>query len=181
MLVVNNQHFCQATVTLSAEDDNFLDRLERASILFFWEQADPETGQIRDRAVVTGINETRPVSSTASTGFGLTALIIAHKRGYLDPQQVETRIQKTLDFILNKLDGTQGFYYHFVDIVTGKRVWDCELSTIDTALLMNGVLTVREYFKMSNVPLMNKAQAIYDRANYSWFFNQTSGVLSMGK
>lgn len=50
----------ESSYKLSDEDDAFLDRLERASILFFWEQADPQTGQIRDRAVVTGQNETRP-------------------------------------------------------------------------------------------------------------------------
>lgn len=119
------------------------------------------------------------VSSIASTGFGLTALIIAHKRGYLDRSEIETRIHHTLDFILNKLDGEQGFYYHFVDIKTGKRVWNCEVSTIDTAILMNGVLTVREYFK-DDQHLRDMAQSIYDRANYRWFFNETSGVISMG-
>lgn len=92
---------------------------------------------------------------------------------------IETRIHKTLDFILNQLDGNNGFYYHFVDMTTGKRVWNCELSSIDTALLMNGVLTVREYFK-EDAHLRDMAQAIYDRANYRWFWNETSGIISMG-
>ena len=169
-----------STYSLSQEDDNFLDRLERASFLYFWEQADSESGQVRDRAVSNGINETRPASSTAATGFGLTSLCIAHWRGYMDKSQLETRITKTLNFILNKLEGTQGFYYHFIDLQTGKRIWNCEVSTIDTAMLINGVITVREYFKNSNTNLRDLAQSIYDRANYSWFYNQTSGVISMG-
>ena len=189
----------KSSYSLSSEDDAFLDRLERASILFFWEQADPQTGQIRDRAVVNGVNEDRPgfdytfdeikknnniksftiVSSIASTGFGLTALIIAHKRGYIDKAAIETRIHNTLDFILNHLDGTHGFYYHFVDMKTGKRFWDCELSSIDTALLMNGVISVREYFK-NDAHLRDMAQAIYDRADYRWFWNETTSIISMG-
>lgn len=158
-----------STYSLSQEDDNFLDRLERALFLYFWEQADSESGQVRDRAVSNGINETRPASSTAATGFGLTSLCIAHWRGYMDKSQIETRITKTLNFILNKLEGTQGFYYHFIDLQTGKRIWNCEVSTIDTAMLINGVITVREYFKNSNTILRDLAQSIYDRANYSWF------------
>lgn len=79
---------------------------------------------------------------------------------------------------MNSLDGTQGFYYHFVDMKSGKRVWDCELSTIDTAILMNGVLTVLEYFEDAHIREM--AQGIYDRANYQWFYNESTGVISMG-
>lgn len=122
------------------------------------------------------------MSSIASTGFGLTALIIAHKRRYMDRSAIETRIQATLNFILNQLDGTHGFYYHFVDMKTGKRVWNCELSTIDTAILINGVLTVREYFDEENddLHLSHMAQEIYDRADYRWFWNETSGFISMG-
>lgn len=180
LLSILNNGETASVGSLSAEDDAFLDELERASILFFWEQADSSSGQIRDRAVVNGVNETRPVASIASTGFGLTALIIAHKRGYLDAKQVEARIETTLNFIWNELDGREGFYYHFVDIVTGKRVWNCELSTIDTAILINGILTVREYFSVTNIKMRDMAQAIYDRANYNWFFNQSTGVISMG-
>lgn len=79
------------------------------------------------------------------------------------------------------MDGAEGFYYHFVDMKTGERVWNCELSTIDTAILMNGVLTVREYFTAeNNRHLRDMAQAIYDRANYRWFYNESSGIISMG-
>ena len=119
------------------------------------------------------------MASISSTGFGLTALIIAHKRGYMDKTAIETRIHNTLDFILNKLEGSHGFYHHFVDMKTGKRVWNSEVSTIDTALLMNGVLTVREYFK-DKADLRDMAQAIYDRADYRWFWNETTSIISMG-
>lgn len=159
-------------------DDAFLDELERASFLFFWEQANPETGQIKDRAFTNGTEDNRPVSSIASTGFGLSSFVIAHKRNYHDRAKIEERIRITLDFILNKLDGYKGFYYHFVDMHTGKRVWDCELSSIDTAILINGVLTVRSYF-YDNQLIRNMCTQIYERVDYEWMLN--GGVfLSMG-
>ena len=93
----------------------------------------------------------------------------------MDKTAIETRIHNTLDFILNKLEGTHGFYYHFVDMKTGERVWNCEVSAIDTAILMNGVITVREYFK-NNEDLRDMAQAIYDRVDYRWLWNETSSL-----
>src|ERR1700757_284473 len=62
----------------AVSDDEFLDQIERAGFLFFWEQASPATGQVKDRALATG-NDNRGVASIAATGFGLTALCIAHK------------------------------------------------------------------------------------------------------
>ena len=163
-------------VTLS--DDKFLDDLERASFLFFWEQTDSQTGQIKDRSFSNGTEDNRPISSIAATGFGLTIFAIAHKRNYYDRVKIEERVWKTLDFIWNKLDGHNGFYYHFVDMHTGKRVWNCELSSIDTAILINGVLSVRQYFNQ-NDSIKLLAKNIYERVNYTWMFND--GVyLSMG-
>lgn len=180
LLLFSNTTGQKVTYSLSPEDDQFLDRLERASSLFFWEQADPESGQVRDRAVSNGDpSESRPQSSTASTGFGLTALCIAHSRNYWDRAQIETRVLKTLNFTLNKLAGNQGFYYHFVHMQTGERYWNSELSSIDTALLLNGVIIAGEYFK-ENTAIRNLATAIYDKVNYRWMFNDTTGVISMG-
>ena len=70
---------------LSPEDDRFLDELERSSFLFFWEQANPQTGLIKDRCNVR-INDTSVAASIASTGFGLTAICIAEKRGFISYQ-----------------------------------------------------------------------------------------------
>ena len=159
-------------------DDKFLDDLERASYLFFWEQTDSETGQIKDRSFTNGTDDNRPISSIASTGFGLTVFAIAHKRNYNDRLKIEERVLKTLKFIWNTLDGYKGFYYHFVNMHTGKREWNCELSSIDTAILINGVLTVRQYFS-ENVEIKSLATNIYERVDYTWMFND--GVfLSMG-
>ncbi len=157
-------------------DDAFLDQVERAIFLFFWEQASPTTGQVKDRALAAG-NDTRTVSSIAATGFGLTALCIGHKRGYGDPAQIQARVTNTLNFLLNQLPNVNGFFYHFIDMNTGARVWNCELSSIDTSILLCGVLTCRQYFQ--DAQIQSLASQIYNRVNWPWMLNSGS-AFSMG-
>jgi len=149
-------------------DDEFLDELQRALFLFFWEQVGPTSGQVKNRALATG-NDTRTVSSIAATGFGLTALCIGHKRGYGDPSQIQARVTTTLSFLLNRLPTVNGFFYHFIDMNTGARVWNCEVSSIDTSLLLCGVLTCRQYFQDAQIRSM--ASEIYNRVNWQWMLN----------
>lgn len=157
-------------------DDEFLDQVQRAAFLFFWEQASPTTGQVKDRALAAG-NDTRTVSSIAATGFGLTALCIGHKRGYGDPAQTQSRVATTLNFLLNQLTNVNGFFYHFIDMNTGARAWNCELSSIDTSLLLCGVLTCRQYFQ--DPQIQSLATQIYQRVNWPWMQNGGS-AFSMG-
>ncbi|MBV9574166.1 MAG: hypothetical protein JOY93_08940, partial [Acidobacteriales bacterium] len=151
----------------AVSDDQFLDNLERASFLFFWEQASPVTGQVKDRATASG-NDTRTVSSIASTGFGLTALCIADQRGYQDSASIHTRVLATLKFLAGQTN-VNGFYYHWVDMNTGQRLWNSEVSSIDTAILMCGVLSCRQYFQNSQI--QNLATQIYQRVNWQWMLN----------
>src|SRR6266446_4472817 len=103
-------------------DDQLLEEIEKTAFLFFWEQANPTTGQVKDRAFAAG-NDTRTVSSIAATGFGLTALCIGDQRGYQPSSAVAARVQATLTFLLNQMQpqGMNGFFYHFVDMTTGAR------------------------------------------------------------
>jgi len=156
-------------------DDEFLDQIQRAIFLFFWEQASPTTGQVKDRALAAG-NDTRTVSSIAATGFGLTALCIGHKRGYGDATQVQTRVTNTLSFLLNQTN-INGFFYHFVDMNTGVRAGTSEVSSIDTAILLCGVLTCRQYFQDSQIQSL--ASQIYNRLNWPWMLNGGT-TFSMG-
>src|ERR1700675_4638749 len=96
-------------------DDQFLDEIERATFLYFWEQANSTTGQVKDRAFAGG-NDTRTVSSIAATGFGLTALCIAAQRGYMPSASIQSRVLATLNFIWSQLPQQNGFFYHFVDM-----------------------------------------------------------------
>ena len=149
-------------------DDEFLDQIERAIFQFFWEQASPTTGLVKDRALAAG-NDTRTVASIAATGYGLTALCIGHQRGYGDAAQIQARVTATLDFLLNHLPNVNGFFYHFIDMTSGARMWNCELSSIDTSLLLCGVLTCRQYF--ADAQIQNLATQIYNRVNWPWMLN----------
>ena len=158
-------------------DDEFLDQTERAAFQFFWEQASTTTGLVKDRAFAVGGNDNRPVASIASTGFGLTALCIGHKRGYGDATQIQARVAATLNFLLTQLANVNGFFYHFLDLETGARVWNSEVSSIDTSILLCGVLTCRQYFQDANIQSL--AAQIYQRVNWPWMLNGGT-TFSMG-
>ena len=160
-------------------DDQLLEEIEKAGFLFFWEQADSTTGQVRDRALAAG-NDTRIVSSIAATGFGLTALCIGAQRGYQASADIASRVRATLSFVLNQLQpqGQNGFFYHFVDMTTGARAFTSEVSSIDTAILLCGVLTSREYFSQ-DAQIQNLATQIYANVNFAWMLNGGT-TLSMG-
>jgi hypothetical protein len=149
-------------------DDQFLDEIERAIFLYFWEQASATTGQVKDRALAGG-NDNRTASSIAATGFGLTALCIADQRGYMDSASILTRVQVALSFLLNQMPNQNGFFYHYVDINTGQRVFGSEVSSMDTAILLCGVLTCRQHFQDQQV--VNMAAQIYQRVNWPWMLN----------
>jgi hypothetical protein len=162
----------QGLAGLSPEDDQFLDELEKQNFQFFWEQAGPQTGLVRDRANVSG-NENSVVASIAATGFGLTALSIAEKRGYVSRNDARERVLLTLRFLWKKMPTHRGFFYHFADINTGERVWDSEVSSVDTSILLCGILTCRRHFEEhSEVSLL--AYEIFNRVDWSWLSEDTS-------
>jgi len=163
----------------SREDDGLLDDLEKSGCLFFWEQGSPNTGQVLDRARhdLNGARDPRRMASIASTGFGLTALCIADKRRYQPHAAIAERVRTTLDWHLNKLPEVHGFFYHFTDIETGARIGRTELSSIDTALLLCGVLTARQHFGDDRIKSL--AQQIYERVDWPWMLNG-GDTFSMG-
>jgi hypothetical protein len=151
-----------------ADDRKLLDELERACCDFFWNEADPFTGLVRDRAAAAG-GDTRRTASIAATGFGLTALCIADRRGYRPRQEIRQRAQATLEFLLHHAAHHQGFFYHFLDIRDGSRARYSELSPVDTAILLCGVLTCRQYF--DSVSIRTQASQIYERVLWPWALN----------
>lgn len=154
----------------SSTADKFLDDMERAAFQFFWNEASPKTGLIKDRALADG-GDTRTLASIASTGFGLTALCISAHRGYVPGKDVRERILATLQFLLTpQMAAHNGFFYHFTDMNTGQRAGACELSSIDTAILLCGVLTARQYFHR-DAQIHSLATRIYERVNWPWMFN----------
>jgi hypothetical protein len=162
---------------VTKEADALLDDLEGRGCDFFYNEVSPKTGMVRDRAPAVGRSLSR-VSSIAATGFGLTALCIAAKRNYLLPSLCEERVERTLAFLLEECPHEHGFLYHFIDIESGERVFGSELSSIDTSLLLCGILTCRQYFS-GNARIEALATAFYRRIDWQWMMNGGT-TLSMG-
>jgi hypothetical protein len=171
--------FARAGWAPATGDDDFLDDFERQASLFFWEQGSPVTGQVLDRARndLGGARDPRRMASIASTGFGLTALAIADSRGYLPHEQIVERVRTTLDWHLNKMPEVHGFFFHFTDIETGARWSKTELSSIDTSILLSGVLTARAWFDDPRIKAL--AGQIYERVDWTWLLNGGT-TFSMG-
>ena len=126
-------------------DEQLLEDIQRSSFDFFWNEASSKTGQVKDRALANG-NDSRMMSSIAATGFGLTSLCIGDHRGYRKSAEIIERVRNTLRFIANDLHNEHGFFFHFIHMETGNRWEKCELSSIDSSILLCGVLTARQYF-----------------------------------
>jgi len=156
--------------------EQLLDDIQRATFDFFWNEASPTTGQVKDRALANG-NDLRKMSSVAATGFGLTGLCIADHRGYGKSAEIRERVRKTLRFVVNQMPHEHGFFYHFIDMETGKRWEKCEVSSIDSSLLLCGVLTARQYF--ADQEIQDSATKIYERVDWPWMLNGES-TFSMG-
>jgi len=164
---------------LTKEEDQFLEDLSHRSFLFFWEQADPGTGLVRDRALADSATpDPRVWASSAATGFGLTALCIAAERGWIARAQARDRVRATLRFYGDKSFHEHGWFYHFVDSATGARRGTTEVSTIDTALLVAGVVTAQEYFSKDE-EIVRLARKIWDRMDFRWMMNGNPTLLNM--
>src|SRR5260370_1617035 len=164
---------------LSKEEDQFVEDLSRRTSRFFWEQADPGTGLVRDRALADSeAPDARPTASSAATGFGLTGLCIASERGWITHSQARDRVLATLRYYAEKAVHEHGWYYHFVDSATGARRRTTEVSTIDTALLLAGIITAQEYFN-KDAEIVRLAHSIWDRIDFKWMMNGHPTFLSM--
>ena len=177
----NSKALAQAS-HLSSQDQSFLEDLERRSFSYFWEQADSRTGLVPDRARANGsaLDENhRDVASTAATGFGLTGLCIAAEHGWIDRTKARERTRNTLRFFATKAFEKYGWFYHWIDSKTGERRWNSEVSSIDTALLLAGVLTARQYFR-DDREIVNLSTQIYERVDFRWMLNGDPLLLSHG-
>jgi len=161
--------------SLTARDEKFLDDLESRGIQFFVDEADPATGLMPDRARAAG--GAGEIASVASVGFGLTALCVGDERGWVPHQVAYDHSMKVLRFLRDHGPQNHGYFYHFLDMHTGQRAWNCEVSDIDTALLMAGALTVRQHFP--GTELASLANELYERVDWPWL-NSPDGTLYMG-
>jgi hypothetical protein len=121
----------------------------------------------------------RNVASIAATGFGLTSICIAAERRWINAKEARQRVRTTLRFFANVAFHKNGWFYHWIDAKTGERRWNSEVSSIDTALLLAGVLTVRQYYK--NDPEIDQLTTkIYNRIDFRWMLNGDPHLLSHG-
>jgi hypothetical protein len=160
----------------------FLDDLQKRSFDYFWEQADPQTGLVPDRARIDGSSlpaSHQNVASIAATGFGLTSLCIAADRNWIDKPQARERTRNTLRFFDAHAYQQRGWFYHWLDSKTGERRWNSEVSSIDTALLLAGVLTVKQCFR-EDQEIVRLASRIYQRVDFRWMLNGHPLLLSHG-
>jgi len=161
----------QSLGLVSPEDDQFLEELERATFQYFWDQGSPKTGLVKDRCN-TRTADNGIVASIAATGFGLTALCIGDKRGYISRAAALERVRAALQSLWGKLPHHRGFFYHWANVNTGERVWDAEVSSVDTAILLCGVLACREHFWVEDVQEL--ADDIFDRVEWTWLSEDTA-------
>ena len=153
--------------------DPFLLELQERTFRFFWDTANPENGLVPDRY------PTPSYSSVAAVGFGLTTYPIGVERGYITREQARQRVLATLRFFSKApqsadprgATGHRGFFYHFLDMKTGERFGDVELSTVDTALLIAGALFCQSYFDgpdPGEVEIRALVDEIYRRVDWRW-------------
>lgn len=163
----------ERTAALSRHQVAFLDTLERRTFSWFWDLSDPRTGLTPDRA------PTRSFSSVSAVGFALTAYPVGVERGWVTRRQAGERVLRTLEFLAAAPQDTsvagsagyRGFFYHFLDPATGHRFEQVELSTMDTALLLAGVLFCQSYFDRGTTAegrIRSLAESLYARADWTW-------------
>lgn len=159
--------------------------LKKRTFDYFWQTAHKENFQVPDRY------PTLTFSSIAATGFGLSAYLTGIENKYISRAEGAERVLKTLK-VLWKLpqgaeatgvSGHKGFFYHFLTLDKAERFKQVELSSIDTGLLMAGVLSCMSYFDLENDPVEKEirqvADALYRRVDWQWMM-KTNGKMSMG-
>jgi hypothetical protein len=149
-----------------------LQRLQQDAVGYFFRAANPDNGLIADSS-----REGAPCS-IAATGLGLAAYIVGAERGFLPRREAAQRTLAALRFFRDSPQGEgpdatghRGFYYHFLDMKTGRRIWQCELSMIDTAILIAGALTSGRYFSAATDDereIRELAEFLYQRIDWPW-------------
>ncbi|MDD5216768.1 MAG: glucoamylase family protein [Candidatus Omnitrophica bacterium] len=151
-----------------ARDVQLLSKIEQDSIQYFVRMSDKVTGLTRDSS------QAGSPASIAATGFALAAVAIGQSRGWIPKEQAYAQIKKTLRTLLSKADQKKGFFYHFLDPRSGKRVWGSEVSSIDTTLLVAGALLAGQYYPGTEIEAM--AKKVYARIDWQWMMNNSSLV-----
>lgn len=149
----------------------------RRSFEFFWNEANANLesagyGLIRDRA--PGLPD---MASIASVGYGLAGIAIGAERGWVTKEQAYERALGTMNTLFNHAEQRHGFFFHFLDMNTANQFGGCEVSVIDTAIAICGVLFAGEYF---GGEVRAQAHKIYERVEWNWYRNPATNQFYMG-
>lgn len=173
---------------LTDEDESMLDSIQQRTFQFFLHEHHPDWGIVKDRAAAWA------PSSIAACGFGLPCFAIGVERNWITREEAARITLNMMKFFMNSDQSTnpngvgyKGFYYHFLRMDTGTREWDCELSSIDTGLLMMGIIFARNYYDGDNVTekeIRSLAGKLIDRIDWN-FMDMPAGsqhpyTISMG-
>jgi hypothetical protein len=173
-----------AAPVLGATIPALIDDLQQRSFRFFWEQSDPHSGLTPDRW------PTPSFCSIAAVGFALTAYPVAAARGWITRAAARQRTLATLEFLsalpqgpaATGVGGYKGFFYHFLDMKTGHRFQQVELSTIDTTLLLGGALFAGSWFDGDHpdeTRIRTLADTLYARVDWAWI-RPRAPLIAMG-
>lgn len=162
-------------MTIEHAMDDELEALQRETFSYFLKETNSQNGLVVDKTAADW------PASIAATGLALAVYPVAVERGFISRADAIQTTLTTLRFFWTSQQGPEpdatgyrGFYYHFLDMQTGRRAWQCELSTVDTTILLAGALTARAYFDADNVAereIRTLADALYRRADWIWAQN----------
>ena len=171
--VTIQSNYNDGDVVLTKSEQSFLDSLQFRTFLFFWQESNPANGLVKDRSTKDS------PASIAATGFAIPAWAIGAEREWITRQAAAERTLTLLKFLMNSeqsenklATGYKGFYYHFLNMQTGEREWNCELSSIDTGLLFAGIIFARNYFDGSNdveEKIRDLSSQILSKADWKFF------------
>lgn len=156
----------------NSDEDAMLHQLQRETFEYFVKESNLANGLVKDKS------QKGSPASIAATGLALSAYPVGVERSFMSRAHAVERTLATLRFFWNSKQGAgveatghHGFYYHFLSMQSGRRVWKCELSTIDTALLLAGALLAASYYDRNNSEereIRDLAVGLYLRADWQW-------------
>ena len=164
---------------LTTDDNKLLDSIQHNAFLYFLNESNPETGLVKDRSASWA------PASIAAIGFALPSYAVGVEHGWITRDRAALITLNTLKFFFNSVQssdtnvtGYKGFYYHFLRMNSGTREWNCELSTIDTGLLMMGIIFARKYYNQVNDvenEIRNLAAKLLKRLDWDFFEMPSTG------
>lgn len=182
LVICSSSSFASSHNPFSIEENAFLDKVQQQTFRYFSDCMNPANGLVMDKALnlpaeITQVDFAYSPATIAGVGFALTVIPVGVERGWITNAKALEITRTTLKFFLNKMVHKHGFFYHFVDMKTGKRAMNCEISSIDTAIFIAGALFAAQYF--ADPATHRLALQLYSRINWVWMCNGNKFV-SMG-